>query len=291
MKQLKNLPAMALAGLVLALSPVSSHAAMISLKDIPTAPPSLLDLMDIPESKTFRPEEQKESEIEDLGDGMVDIRLNAIREAALSYGARGGLAFGTYHVRLELEKRASYLERVFDFQRLLIPAPSGLLIEPPIVSEAEDMLSVDINGQQAAVVDRMYNINLNARIVTASRSWRQYLERSWGSVEMPPDLLRPATDDERDSFEMSVVRGWEEGLEQADEIFNQDLNQLVTDFEGMVRYRRLLAQGMISKPYALQVDRGVTGDGDSMRIGDRAIQITGNSQLVTGYQQWKPANR
>ena len=45
----------------------------------------------------------------------------------------------------------------------------------------------------------------------------------------------------------------------------------------MIRYRKLLAQGIVSAPYALQIDRGVTGGGDEMRIGDRAVTITGPS--------------
>ena len=59
----------------------------------------------------------------------------------------------------------------------------------------------------------------------------------------------------------------------------------------MIRYRTLLAQGMVSQPYALQVDRGITGDGNEMRVGDRAVQITGVPELITGSDQWKPANR
>ena len=66
---------------------------------------------------------------------------------------------------------------------------------------------------------------------------------------------------------------------------------MTADFEGMIRYRLLLAQGMVSQPYALMVDRGITGDGTEMRIGDRAVQITGVPELMTGSDQWKPASR
>ena len=59
----------------------------------------------------------------------------------------------------------------------------------------------------------------------------------------------------------------------------------------MVRYKLLLAQGMVSPPYALQVDRGVTGGGEEMKVGDRAVQITGVPEFVTGADQWKPANQ
>lgn len=220
-----------------------------------------------------------------------DIRQDALKEAALSFGARGGLAKRTWEIRKELDARARYLDKVYDFEQLLVAAPSGFKIEPPIVSEAMNAMIVDFTGQEAAVSDRIYNIIKNARIVSAPRNWRQYLEREWGEVIAPPALLLPRDEKERDVWEEFVRKGWKLGYEQADEIFNEDLNRLTLDFEGMVRYKLLLAQGMVSPPYALQVDRGVTGGGEEMRVGDRAVQITGVPEFVTGADQWKPANQ
>ena len=220
-----------------------------------------------------------------------DIRREAIREAAISYGARGGLSWRTHAIRKEMDRRARYMDRVFDFRQLLIPAPSGLLIEPPIVTESLNAMLIEGDGQQAAVSDRVYNIIMNARIVSTPRTWRNYMEREWVEVEPPPDILRPEDDEERKLWIELVTEGWVEGVKQADEIFEEDLGLLMADFTGMVRYRMLLAQGMISPPFALQVDRGVTGSGDEMRIGDRAVQITGMPELITGYDQWQPASR
>ena len=235
---------------------------------------------------------EKENKIvQDESPLPFDIRGDAIKEAALSFGARGGLAWRTFHIRNELEARARYMDKVFDFRQLLIPAPSGLLIEPPIISEAMDATLIDNRGMDAALADRVLNINENSRIVTAPRTWRSYLERQWGDVEPPPDILRPANDDEREIWSARVNEGWQRGVEQADDIFQADLNRLSADFKGMVRYRSLLAQGMVSPPYATQVDRGVTGDGNTMRIGDRALTITELPQLQTGYKKWQPANR
>ena len=225
-------------------------------------------------------------------DGMAfDIREAAVKEAAISYGARAGLAWRTYHIRTDMMKRSRSLDKVYDFRQLLIPAPSGLLIEPPIIGENLNAMIIEGDGQQAAVSDRIYNITNNARIVSAARNWRTYLEREWGDVSPPPNILRPENSAERAVWEEMVTKGWNEGARQADEIFEEDLNQLMADFEGMIRYRMLLAQGMISAPYALQVDRGVTGGGDEMRIGDRAVQITGKPSLITGYESWQPARR
>lgn len=225
-------------------------------------------------------------------DGLpLDIRRDAIKEAAISFGARGGLAWRSFAIRQELDARARAMDKVFDFRQLLIAAPSGLLIEPPIINESINNMLIEGDGQQAAVSDRIYNIINNARIVSTARTWRNYLERDWGVVESPPDILRPEDNEERELWVELVAKGWEEGVRQADEIFENDLNILVADYEGMIRYRTLLAQGMVSQPYALQVDRGITGGGMEMRIGDRAIQITGVPELMTGSDRWKPASR
>lgn len=221
----------------------------------------------------------------------LDIRKEAIIEAAISFGARGGLAKRTYEIRQELDVRARLLDKVFNFSNLLIAAPSGLLIEPPIISENFNSMIIDVNGQTAAVSDRMLNIIRNARIVSASRDWRVYLEREWGEVLPPPDILLPQNHEERVVWYENVQKGWDYGIKQADEIFKDDLARLESDFQGMIRYRMLLAQGMVSPPYALQIDRGITGGGDEMRIGDRAVQITGVPELMTGAETWKPASR
>lgn len=245
-------------------------------------PPSLLELQTIP----------KLNIIVDEGSGLpFDIRYDAMRAAALSYGARGGLAWRAFQIRQELETRAGYLDRVFDFRQLLIPAPSGLLIEPPIVSEQTNAMIIDAGGREAAVADRIYNISRNAQIVSSARHWRNYLERNWGEVKPPPDVLRPGDKHERELWIEWVTEGWEQGIRQANEIFEQDLNQLMAHYQGMVRYRMLLAQGMVSPPYALQVDRGITGGGTRMRVGDRAVEITGMPELMPGTDSWQPASR
>lgn len=249
----------------------------------PTPPPTRAELEGL---------KKKNIDEDDEDAGLpFDIRNDALKEAALSYGARGGLAWRTFNIRKELEDRATYLDKVFDFRQLLISAPSGLLIEPPIITEEENALLISDGGQEAAVADRIYNISANAKIVSAPRHWRNYLERDWGKVDPPPDILLPENDEERKAWVEGIQEGWEEGLQQADEIFEDDLNQLTAHYQGMVRYRMLLSQSQISAPFALQIDRGVTGGGEEMRIGDRAVQITGRPYFKSGAQEWQPANR
>lgn len=246
-------------------------------------PPSLDELEGIQPTRILKEGEEM---------GMpFNLRLDALREAALSYGARGGLAWRTFNIRVEMDEREAYLDKVFDFRSLLIAAPSGLLIEPPVISEQDNALLIEGKGTTAAVADRVFEINKNAKIVSTPRHWRNYLEREWGDVTPPPDILRPKDKEEREEWVRLVREGWEKGVKQADEIFQEDLNQLTADYRGMVRYRMLLAQNMVSPPYAVQTDRGVTGGGKTMRVGDRQVQITGMPELNPGAGTWKPANR
>lgn len=250
---------------------------------VSSSPPPLDSLKNVPK-------EQKSDDEEDIG-LPFDIRKEAQKEAAISYGARGGLAFRTYQIRQEIQLRAGSLDKIYNFSELLIPAPSGLLIEPPIITDVENAMIIDGGGQEAAVSDRIINIVTNSKIVSSPRSWREYLEREWGDVEMPPDILRPNNDEERNDWAEQVEIGWAQGVAQANEIFEEDLNRLMADFQGMVRFRMLLSQGMISAPYALQTDRGVTGGGDEMRVGDRAVEITSSPGLISEYDKWRPASR
>ena len=110
-------------------------------------------------------------------------------------------------------------------------------------------------------------------------------------VAPPPKVLWPENAKEQADWDNWVAQGWKEGREQADLSVELNLNRLVADFTGMIRYRMLLAQGMISKPYALHEDRGVTGGRNVMRVGDRALRITGPSQFQVGSDQWQPADR
>jgi len=235
-------------------------------------------------------QEQNRGDAPDKGEVVgLQIRNDALREAALSYGARGGLAYRTFEIQRRLTEHGTSLDKTYDFRRILIAAPSGLLIEPPIVSEAQRAVLVNGGGQEAAVADRVYRINQAARIVTASRNWRLYMERDWGLVDPPPSLLLPRDEDERKMWRELVQEGWNAGIAQAEEIFEADLDRLTNDYVGMVRYRELLAQGMISPPYAMHEDRGVTGGGSEMRVGDRGVMITGPSVLIPRSGTWTTA--
>jgi defect-in-organelle-trafficking protein DotC len=262
---------------------------------IPPEPQSMEALQEVRKSEAIVGERKSDpndkladAAVKEEQDLALKIRRDAMKEAALSFGARGGLAWRTKHIMDELKTTEGALDKTFDFRRLLIQAPSNMFIEPPIVSEAQNNFLVTPDGNEAAVADTIYHISRQARIVSSPRNWRQYLERYWKEeLAPPPDILLPENEAERKAWRLWVSEGWREGYKQADEIFQADVNRLIADFEGMVRYRILLAQNKITPPYATMEDRGVSGNEvqtmvgnksmnitTEMRVGDRAIRIT-----------------
>jgi len=221
----------------------------------------------------------------------LDIRKDAQRQAALSFGARGALAKRNFEIMQSLSGHEAVLDKVFDFRQLLIKAPSGMLIEPPIISESTDALIVTEGGMEAAVSDKIYNISKNAKITTAPRDWRQYIQQDWSKVQPPPAILWPKNKEEKLDWSRWISEGWKSGHQQANDMFESNLNRLTADFSGMVRYKKLLAKNLVSSPFALHEDRGVTGGGNEMRVGDRAIRITGPSQFNTSSEAWKALDR
>lgn len=253
--------------------------------------------------KSDKKDDKLSNSVKEEKDLAIKIRRDSQHDAAMSFGARGGLAWRTKQIMERLDKAKGALDKTYDFRRLLIKAPSNMFIEPPIISEALNNFIVTNDGNEAAVADRIYAISRQARIVSAPRNWRQYLEREWAKILPPPDILLPETPQEREAWRLWVKEGWEQGIAQADEIFQSDLNRLEADFEGMVRYNVLLAENKVSAPYATMEDRGVSGNDiqamvaghpmtitNEMRVGDRAIKITAPATLrkVDEGDSWQP---
>ncbi|MDB5478712.1 MAG: hypothetical protein JWM96_1207 [Alphaproteobacteria bacterium] len=274
---------------------------------MPPDPSSMKSLQEIKKQEPIIGKKDKDDNLSDIVEEEKDlslkIRQDAMKEAGMSFGARGGLAFRTKQIMVELQRNSVALDKVYNFRRLLIKAPSNMFIEPPIISEALNNFIVTNDGEEAAVADTIYHITRKARIVSAPRNWHQYLDRVWSEILPPPDILLPENEKERKAWRTWIAQGWQEGYRQADEIFQADLNRMTADFEGMVRYRVLLTQNKVSMPYATLEDRGITGVTDrvtagsgqqkitsEMRVGDRAIRITAPVTLRPEHatDEWDP---
>lgn len=214
------------------------------------------------------------------------LRQMAVREAAVSLGMRGGLAHRSWELQQQLAAREGELSRTFSFSTLLIAGPMGMTIEPPVLTEERDARRVEENGARAAVARRRFRILQPARFVATPRSWRTYLIYDPGPVDPINPLLAPQSG-EHDEWARAVAEGWKDGVRQADEIFAVRLSDLETDFAGMLLYRQLLVQGLVTAPVSASNNRGVTSDGTEMLIDDTVLTISGPAVFQARADRWR----
>jgi defect-in-organelle-trafficking protein DotC len=212
------------------------------------------------------------------------IRLETLKEAALGYGARSGLARRSYEIARVVYNHQDLLDNVFNFNALLLDKS----VVPPVLSEAQNTLKQP-DSDTIRIADTTYRIERQAAFVTTPPNWRDYLVRDYRvKVELPHEILLPKNDNEKKLWQQYVSTGWDSGVRLANAIFEQSLGRLERDIRGMILYRSLLAKGMIGLPYVAESNLGVTGDGNSMNVNDRILRITAKPKLETNPAIWKP---
>lgn len=211
------------------------------------------------------------------------IRLAALKETATSLGARGALAWRAKHINAALLQEAMYLDHVFDFNQLLL----NHNVLPPILVQSDDNLTLD-NSKTIRTASQTYKIIAPARFVTAPPTWRTYLWMNFKKPNVPNNSLLPTSQVEAFVWNQYLKDGWKQGLAQANDIFSANLSRLKRDYLGMILYRKLLSENMISSPTVASANLGVTGNKNEMRINDAISRITSDSALKLNSSQWNP---
>ena len=211
-----------------------------------------------------------------------DIRGNAMRDAALSFGARSGLARRTWEIQESIKLAALKIDLIWNFRRLMLADN----VVPAVLTEADGSYTQS-RPDLLRIVDKNFKILAQPRFSSAVPNWREYLIRDFGVVETAPTPLLPRNDDERKNWSAWVAEGWAQGVSQADQISELDLNRLRRDFNGMVLYRQLVYQHMVSLPYIAKSNNGVTGDDQNLNINDITLQITAMPAFNRESADWK----
>ncbi len=221
---------------------------------------------------------------------MSGLRYQALREAALSTGARAGLAWRAKQINAINYRHERQLDLIYNFHAMMLDDN----VLPPVLIEGRQTLDQS-SDDVIRVSDRAYTIQSQARFVTMPPTWREYLLLSYKDPDVPDVSLLPRTDSEKEVWDRYLDEGWQAGLTQADVIFAENLGRLKRDYEGMVRYRSLLAQNMVSLPYVAKQNMGITSGDSQMAINDRVLRITALPQFITAGNEWiaqvTPENR
>jgi defect-in-organelle-trafficking protein DotC len=212
------------------------------------------------------------------------IRMQALQDTAMSTAAQSGLASRSQEINKILEAEDRQLNQAFNF--------NGMLLEhnvlPPVLVESRDSLNL-ASDNSIRLADRTYQIISQAKFVTAPPTWRDYLWMNYDPPPVPNPTLLPKSPKERDVWKQYVELGWNEGVIQAEAIYQQNLARLRQDYAGMVLYRKLLAQNMVSAPFVARTDLGITGSNSDIRIHDQVLRITALPALKRDSKAWKAA--
>jgi len=275
---------LAVAAPAMAQGDAASGAICQGLSDRLGPPP--LSLEALKQQVPLGPGRRRESDGSDTAGLNLDIKEN--RDAALSYGMRGGLAWRTWETCQRLDGQAATLDRIWTFRSLAIAVPGSFaVVVPPVVTAADRSMAVAGDGKSATFSQKKFDILVDAKIASIAPDWRNYLYRVWQNPAVPDPLLLPRSAEEKKAWDAAVDQGWQLGIRQADEIFELDLNRLRRDFEGMVRFRELVARGLIRDIYLSATDLGVQGGGKTLIIGEQAVRITEPAALDPRTGNWR----
>lgn len=215
---------------------------------------------------------------------ISEMRRQGIFDMASSVAASSGLIHRMNEIKIDVNKNAARLDRLFDFSnkdKVLIT--DGVLA--PVLVEGLSNYSKN-NDDEIRVSDKIYKIEVPAKFVSVYPTWRSYLVFSYPTYDMPPAAYLPKDDAEKAIWDDAVKQGWKQGIEQANNIFEKKYNLLQRDYSGMVKYKILLAQGLITPTIIAKQNLGVTGGGREMALNDQIFRISEHSSLNSNTKEW-----
>jgi defect-in-organelle-trafficking protein DotC len=213
--------------------------------------------------------------------GLSPLRQKSLEDSAMSIGAQAGLAWASSEINTRMNKDRKYLDSIFNFNALLLN--HGVI--PPVLEVGDNSLNL-ADPNTIRVADRTYKIVQQARFATTSPNWREYLLLSYTKPQLPDRTLLPKSSEELAIWKKGVRSGWDKGIQQAYSIFQQNMARLKRDYRGMMLYRKLLEERMITPPFVARTELGITGDGNDMRINDQVLRIVEAPKLQTNGKAW-----
>lgn len=204
-------------------------------------------------------------------DRSIGYKNKALYESAFAIGVKAGLANQLWTISGSIKKHERELDTIYDFSPLLIQDR----VVPPVLSQANDIysqsddLSIRLSGS-------VYKIVSQARFASVPPNWRGYL--TFPLIDVTNQLLNtmiyPQTGVEKTLWKVAMQNGWNQGVDQANEILEKGLDRLNRDYTGMILFHKLVIEGKISLPIIAQSNIAVNNSGDSMAVDESLLRIT-----------------
>ncbi len=200
------------------------------------------------------------------GHTPLDLQRKAIEQTAMSYGAQGGMAWRAREIDRQLAQVSGRLDTIYDFQRLALPGN----VLPPVIESGREASVFHADTLRTSIQD--YRIVIPAHFASVLPTWRSYLDMRYRqpSLAAIPAALLPHTAVQKAWWRDAAVKGWGAGEQEADALFQNNLDRMTRDITGMIRYRQLLMDGEVKPPMIEKADLGVERD---QRVLGRASRM------------------
>lgn len=243
--------------------------------------PSLKDLIiDNDEDKTA-----EEIIQEEYKKTSIDGREQSILVEAMRFGSQSALYQRGFKYQELLNKNKYELDRIFNFSPLLL---AGGRVIPPIIVESDNLAMVE-DDYTRRTVKKSYKIIEQAKVVSVPLNWREYLIYSLSQPTLPSKYSLPIRGNEREEriWANGVAQGWEAGLKQANNIMMQSIRKIERDYIGMIRFHIMLQKNMVSSPIQSNLNLGVTGDDETLNIGETVFEVIETPKFNKNAESWE----
>ncbi len=238
----------------------------------------------------------KETKLEDLmsnkikgytpeGEGGVSaMRREALQEVAQQMGLSAGMNHQLKLKKRDFDTQADKLDTMFNFSSSVVLIENGVLA--PVIVEGNSNYSKN-SDDEILISDKKYKIVSRAKFVSQYPTWRTYIRFSYPVIDEIPDAYVPKNDVEKKIWDEAVQEGWNQGIRQADLTIAESYNRMNRDYQGMVKYKQLLSQGLITPTVIARANLGVTGGGNEMDVNTQVFRIQDHSGLVPNKKEWR----
>ena len=272
-------------------SPANSEAANPASAN-QTVPTGTTLVMEEPLPKASGPRPDDPAELAELLDlqasasrketAVTQLRPSAIRDAARMTTFQTAIAWRYGKLLEAVDRHAAIMETAFNFTPLMMTQGDALIM-PPVLTRAGASMRIDDDGT-ATTASTTYEMLQKARYVPVAPHWRSYLMTdNFPEPEQPNPAVLPQNGGERAIWRAAVREAWAQGVEEADNLFTDNVSRLVRDYRGVLLYHLLTAQHLLSRVRTADADLGVrvTRDGNRMNLGQKVYRITEPSFFVT----------
>ena len=198
----------------------------------------------------------------------TSIRIKVLTDTAQTLGFQRGFRWRYEQIYQAADVRSLEFDRIFNFGALLIKNR----VLPPVIQWADKAVNIE-SDDYATSVEAQYRIVRPARIVSTPPSWRGYLMMDLEALEVAPEIY-PTSGEENKTWRSSIEKGWQEGVEHACDVFRMNMDQLVAEYRGMLRFKMLTDQGLVSVPTLAEGNLGVQVGENVLNINHKTFRIT-----------------